>query len=185
MNKLPYFFTLIVLLASLLGAPAAQAQERRGWSPQAKGAVIGGGSGAILGAIINKRNRAVGGIVGGVAGAGVGYAIGKHTDNKRKERARIAAANRAEAIREANYRTALRRSEDRRLDDRRETLVSTRTQTTVVPANSLVAPAPGAPQPAMNTSATPAASNAAYLPNETYGDATKPYGATEVRHKSW
>lgn len=175
MNKLPYFFSLIVLLSTVLGTSSAQAQERGGWSPQAKGAVIGGGSGAILGAVINKRNRVVGGVVGGVAGAGVGYAIGKHTDNKRKERARVAAANRAAAYREAEYRRALARR------DSRSTVVSTRTQTALVPTNSLVAP--NAAMPTNN--AAPVGTNPAYLPNDTYGDASKPYSTSEYRRKSW
>ncbi|WP_046244740.1 YMGG-like glycine zipper-containing protein [Hymenobacter terrenus] len=170
MNKLPYIFSLIVLLSTMLTATPSQAQERRGWSPQAKGAVIGGGSGAILGAVINKRNRAVGGVVGGVVGAGAGYAIGKHTDNKRKEAARIAAANRAAAAREAEYRRALARRE----------AVAAKTQAAAVPANSLAAS-----NAMVSGSAQPAISNAAYLPNDSYGDASKPYSNSEYRHKSW
>ena len=171
MNKLPYIFSLMLLLASALGSPAARAQDNRGWSPQAKGAVIGGLGGAAAGAIINKRNRAVGGVVGGVAGGAIGYGVGKHVDNKRKERARIAAANRAAAYRDAEYRNSIRRSEARR------TAVVSRNRAGAVPANSLVASA-------VAPVAAPAG-NAAYLPNEAYGDASKPYGNTEVRHKSW
>jgi predicted small secreted protein len=58
------------------------AYRKKGWSSAAKGAVIGGVAGAAGGAIINKRNRAVGGIVGGILGAGVGYGIGRGIDNK-------------------------------------------------------------------------------------------------------
>jgi hypothetical protein len=58
------------------------AYRKRGWSSAAKGAVIGGVAGAAGGAIINKRNRTVGGIVGGILGAGVGYGIGRGIDNK-------------------------------------------------------------------------------------------------------
>ena len=65
MNKLPYLFSLLVLLSTTFHASPSLAQDRKGWGPQAKGAVIRGGSGAILGAVINKRNRAVGGVVGG------------------------------------------------------------------------------------------------------------------------
>ncbi len=169
MNKLPYFFSLIILLSTAFGSTSAQAQ----WSPQAKGAVIGGGSGAILGAVINKRNRAVGGVVGGVVGGAAGYGIGKHVDNKRKERARIAAANRATAAREAEYRRELARS--------RQTVVTTRTQTAGVPANSLTASNAGA----QGAVAPPAATNAAYLPNTSNGDASQPYSREEYRRKSW
>jgi len=170
MKKLPYILSLIVLLSTVFGSTSAQAQ----WSPQAKGAVIGGGSGAILGAVINKRNRAVGGVVGGVVGAGAGYAIGKHIDNKRKQRARIAEANRVAAIREAEYRNALARR------NTRETVI-TRTQTSGAPANSLVASSAAmAPAPAV-----PVGTNAAYLPNNAYGNSSNPYATSEYRRKSW
>lgn len=56
--------------------------RKKGWSSAAKGAVIGGVAGAAGGAIINKRNRAVGGVVGGILGAGVGYGIGRGIDKR-------------------------------------------------------------------------------------------------------
>jgi phage tail tape-measure protein len=161
MNKLPYIFSLIVLLNTAFGAAPARAQ----WSPQAKGAVIGAGSGAVLGAVINKRNRAVGGVVGGVVGGAAGYGIGKHVDNKRKERARIAAANRAVAARDAEYRRSL-----------------ARTQRPAAPTNSLAASAAGANAPGNQV---PAASNGTYLPNEAYGNSSNPYATSEYRRKSW
>lgn len=176
MNKLPYFFALIVLLSTVFGSRSAQAQ----WSPQAKGAVIGGLGGAAAGVLINKRNRAVGGVVGGVAGGAIGYGVGKHIDNKRKERARIA-ANRAAAIREQEYRNSLRRSESRR-----ETLVASRTQTAAVPVNSLTAStASMAPGLQLNAQPASAASGAAYLPNNAYGNPSNPYSTSEYRRKSW
>jgi len=185
MNKLPYFFSLILLLNLAFSTPSAQAQERRGWSPQAKGAAIGGAAGILGGALINKRNRVVGGAIGGVAGAGVGYAIGKHTDNKRKERARIAAANRAvaarEAARDAEYRNALRRSAEH--NNSREALVASRTQTTAVPYNGLAASQAGAVT--AQGVAMPVVSNAAYLPNTAYGNPSNPYSTSEYRRKSW
>src|SRR5687767_6689163 len=51
--------------------------EKKGWSKAAKGAVIGGATGAAAGAVLHKKNRVVGGVVGAAAGAGVGYGIGK------------------------------------------------------------------------------------------------------------
>lgn len=170
MNKLPYIFSFLVLLSTVFGTSTAQAQ----WSPQAKGAVIGAGSGAVLGAVINKRNRAVGGVVGGVAGGAIGYGVGKHIDNKRKEKARIAAANRAAAARDAQYRRELARR------DSRSTVVATRTTAAQVPVNSLTASTVG-----MQGAAQPMTTNAAYLPNPSYGDASKPYSTEEVRRKSW
>ena len=174
MNKLPYIFSLIVLLSTVFGSAPAQAQ----WSPQAKGAVIGGLGGAAAGALINKRNRVVGGVVGGVAGGAIGYGVGKHIDNKRKQRAAAAAERRAVAAREANYRRELA------LARNRQTNTNTRTtQTALVPANGLTSSNAmvGGMQPAV----MPAASNAAYLPNDSYGDASKPYSSDQVRRKSW
>ncbi len=69
---------------------AAYPQKDKGWSDAAKGTAIGGGAGAILGAIVSKNNRGAGAIIGGVVGAGGGYAIGRAQDRKsgRVERAR-------------------------------------------------------------------------------------------------
>lgn len=60
----------------------AKTTEKKGWSRKAKGAVIGGGGGAVLGAVINKKNRVVGGAIGGALGAGIGYVIGNELDRK-------------------------------------------------------------------------------------------------------
>ena len=175
MKKLPFVLSLIMLLSAMIGAPSVQAQDRKGWSPQAKGAVIGGLGGAAAGAIINKRNRPVGGVIGGVAGGAIGYGVGKHIDNKQKERARIAAANRAAANREAGYRRAIARANANKA-------TTTRTQTTAVPVNSLVASSAAYNAQGMPV---PVASGAAYLPNEAYGDPSHPYSTSEYRRKSW
>lgn len=60
----------------------AQQPQKKGWSSKAKGAVIGGVAGAAAGAIINKRQRVVGGVVGSVLGAGAGLGIGAILDKK-------------------------------------------------------------------------------------------------------
>jgi hypothetical protein len=52
------------------------------WSHRTKGAVIGAGSGAILGAVIVKKNRPLGAVIGGVIGGGIGYGKGKSMDKK-------------------------------------------------------------------------------------------------------
>ncbi|SMB88464.1 17 kDa surface antigen [Hymenobacter roseosalivarius DSM 11622] len=182
MKKLSYITTLILLLTLTFGS-SAQAQERKPWSPQAKGAVIGGVGGAAAGAIINKRNRPVGGVVGGVAGAGVGYAIGKRTDNRRKEAARVAAANRAAANRAAASRaehTALARRVE--TAEKKATVAKTQQQQYPMMANGFAATAP---MMLVGTDGAPMASNAAYLPNDSYGDRNTPYPSSEVRRKSW
>jgi hypothetical protein len=63
-------------------APATETTEKKKWSGTAKGAVIGGVTGAAAGAVINKKNRAVGAVVGGVIGAGTGAVIGKQAEKK-------------------------------------------------------------------------------------------------------
>ena len=57
--------------------------KKKGWSRKAKGAAIGGGAGAILGAVVNKKSRVKGGIFGGLLGAGLGYVIGNEMDRKK------------------------------------------------------------------------------------------------------
>lgn len=61
-----------------------QAQEytkvKHGMSRRGKGALIGGGAGAVAGGLIG---HGVGGaLIGGAAGAGAGYLIGRHKDKK-------------------------------------------------------------------------------------------------------
>jgi hypothetical protein len=58
------------------------AKSKKGWSKAAKYAAIGGGSGIVLGAVINKRNRVAGGAIGGVLGGGLGYVLGRAKDKK-------------------------------------------------------------------------------------------------------
>jgi hypothetical protein len=60
----------------------AKVVKKQGWSKAAKGAVIGGGTGAVLGVVLNKKNRVAGGIIGGILGGGLGYGIGRHQDKK-------------------------------------------------------------------------------------------------------
>lgn len=60
----------------------AKVEKKEGWSKAAKGAVIGGVTGAAGGAIINKKNRVVGAVIGGVIGAAGGYGIGRTMDKK-------------------------------------------------------------------------------------------------------
>lgn len=56
--------------------------EKKGMSKSAKYAIIGGTGGAVIGAVINKRNRVAGGVIGGVLGGGLGYGIGRRQDRK-------------------------------------------------------------------------------------------------------
>ncbi len=55
--------------------------RRRGWSKAAKGAVIGGASGAVVGAVVSKK-KGKGAIIGGALGALGGYVIGRGQDKR-------------------------------------------------------------------------------------------------------
>jgi hypothetical protein len=61
---------------------SAKTTTKKGWSKAAKATAIGAGTGAVLGAVINKKNRAVGAVIGGVLGGGGGYVIGRGMDKK-------------------------------------------------------------------------------------------------------
>lgn len=72
--------------AAAAPSAAAEPAKKKGMSKAAKGAIIGAGAGAVTGAIIAKKNRGLGAVVGGAAGAGVGYGVGRHMDNKDRNR---------------------------------------------------------------------------------------------------
>ena len=55
--------------------------EKKGWSKAAQGAVIGGATGAVGGAIISKH-KGTGAAIGAAAGAVGGYIIGNEKDKK-------------------------------------------------------------------------------------------------------
>lgn len=62
-------------------ASAQGAEKKDGWSKAAQGAVIGGATGAVGGAIISKKKGA-GAAVGAAVGAAGGYIIGREKDKK-------------------------------------------------------------------------------------------------------
>jgi hypothetical protein len=70
----------------ILGSVAAEAQgyyvtqTRPAWSQRATGAVVGAGSGAVVGAIVNRRDPMAGAAIGSVIGAGIGYLVGRSED---------------------------------------------------------------------------------------------------------
>lgn len=55
--------------------------QKKGWSKGAQGAVIGGATGAVGGAIISKK-KGTGAAIGAVVGAAGGYIIGHEKDKK-------------------------------------------------------------------------------------------------------
>jgi hypothetical protein len=56
--------------------------KKKGWSKSAKYAVIGTTGGAVMGALINKKNPVKGAIIGGVVLGGGGYVFGRSQDKK-------------------------------------------------------------------------------------------------------
>ncbi|GAB3997652.1 hypothetical protein GCM10028807_43230 [Spirosoma daeguense] len=180
------FAVLLVLTGFLIGF-STEVQAQRSWSPQAKGAVIGGVAGGAAGAIINKRNRAVGGLIGGAVGGAAGYAIGKHKDNKNKEAARIAAARAAAerervaaaAERERAVATAVER--ERALHAKANPSVRSVAAAQATPA---LAPATTSTVPTMLAASTNAVDNS-FLLNPTFGDHNTAYPSSEYRRKSW
>ncbi|MGV3539494.1 MAG: YMGG-like glycine zipper-containing protein [Rufibacter sp.] len=175
MKKVSLILSLVLMMAVVLSS-SVQAQEKKKWSPQAKGAVIGAGTGAAAGAIINKRNRAVGGVVGGVVGAAAGYGVGKIIDNKQKKRA---AAEQAEFERTVAANRAYAYSSSNRSAGSVKKSSPARAASTAVAAPAMMTGyTAGQPQiMSMN--------NLSFLPNEDYGDYSKPYSNTEYRRKSW
>ena len=61
---------------------APEADKQKGWSKGAQGAVIGGATGAVGGAIISKHNKGTGAAIGAAVGAASGYIIGHEKDKK-------------------------------------------------------------------------------------------------------
>lgn len=62
-------------------ANTTQSSKKKGWSKGAQGAVIGGATGAVGGAIISKH-KGTGAAIGAAVGAAGGYIIGHEKDKK-------------------------------------------------------------------------------------------------------
>lgn len=197
----------LVILLTFVFMNSVQAQEKRRWSPQAKGTAIGVGVGGAAGAILNKRNRVVGGLIGGAAGGAVGYGVGKGVDNRRKTNARIAAVEReaAENRREVaeNKREAAEARREAQLARQEAAVAADRPAVVTRPAAARVAAVQKAPVPAVAATGFGAAlaasafsaqdvsapyvsnGNALFLTNASYGDQATAYPTSEVRRKSW
>jgi len=63
------------------GSSTTTTTQKKGWSKAAQGAVIGGVTGAVGGAIISKK-KGTGAAVGAAVGAAGGYIIGRQKDKK-------------------------------------------------------------------------------------------------------
>ena len=86
MKKFFQILTLVFTLSTVCLYSQAQTTKtvhktKKGWSNKAKGAAIGGGAGAVTGALVS-HSKAKGAVIGGAVGAGAGYLIGRHKDKK-------------------------------------------------------------------------------------------------------
>lgn len=85
MKKTTLLFGLIFTF--FIGATNfSYAQEKKGMSSQAKGAIIGGGAGAVAGTIIGHNVK--GALIGGAIGAGGGYIVGNEARRKKEKKER-------------------------------------------------------------------------------------------------
>lgn len=79
--KFPRLVAAFLLMLFVLAGSAVQAQTpKKGWSNKAKGAAIGGGAGAVTGAVIGGGKGA---LIGGAAGVVGGGLIGRNKDKKK------------------------------------------------------------------------------------------------------
>ena len=80
MKSFSKFFVFLLAIVMLAGS-VAQAQDKpKGWSRKAKGAAIGGGSGAVVGGLLGGGKGALIGAGAGVVGGGL---IGRNQDKKK------------------------------------------------------------------------------------------------------
>ncbi|MBH8568656.1 hypothetical protein KB206_07180 [Microvirga sp. STS02] len=80
MKSLRVVFALFLMFFVLAGASVQAQTPKKGWSNKAKGAAIGGGAGAVTGAVIGGGKGA---LIGGAAGVIGGGLIGRNKDKKK------------------------------------------------------------------------------------------------------
>jgi uncharacterized protein YcfJ len=79
MKTFKMYFLLVFAFLMLAGSAAQAQTPKKTWSNKAKGAAVGGGAGAVTGAILGGGKGAV---IGGAAGAVGGGLIGRKKDKK-------------------------------------------------------------------------------------------------------
>ncbi|MDB5233905.1 MAG: hypothetical protein JWR44_898 [Hymenobacter sp.] len=80
MKTFKIYFLLLLTSLFLIGSNAQAQTPKKGWSNKAKGAAIGGGAGAVTGAVLGGGKGA---IIGGAAGVVGGGLIGRNKDKKK------------------------------------------------------------------------------------------------------
>ncbi|AMR30835.1 hypothetical protein A0256_05055 [Mucilaginibacter sp. PAMC 26640] len=100
MKKIIFALSLIICVFAV----NFNAQAQRRISPQAKGAIIGGAGGALLGGILGHNVQ--GALIGAAIGAGGGYIVGNEHQRAVQKRANIYQNGYAAAYRNSNYRSS-------------------------------------------------------------------------------
>jgi hypothetical protein len=98
MRKQLYLGAITVLLVTAMGCESLPGNKEQ------QGAVIGGASGAAVGAAVGGEHRVLGALIGGLLGAGGGYLIGANWDKIRNKDSE--GAERASAEAQRNPATA-------------------------------------------------------------------------------
>lgn len=80
MKSLRIVFALFLMFFVLAGSSVQAQTPKKGWSNKAKGAAIGGGAGAVTGAVLGGGKGA---LIGGAAGVVGGGLIGRNKDKKK------------------------------------------------------------------------------------------------------
>lgn len=73
-------FAFLLMFFVLAGTSVQAQTPKKGWSNKAKGAAVGGGAGAVTGAVIGGGKGA---LIGGAAGVVGGGLIGRNKDKKK------------------------------------------------------------------------------------------------------
>jgi Glycine zipper 2TM domain len=83
--------TQVTQTSENMESTTSQPAKKKGLSHTAKGAIVGAGTGAITGAIINHDDRVKGAAIGTIIGAGIGAGTGLIVDKSVKKKKKKAA----------------------------------------------------------------------------------------------
>jgi len=84
--------TQVTQTSGNMESTTSEPAKKKGLNHTAKGAIVGAGTGAITGAIINHNDRVKGAAIGTIIGAGIGAGTGLIVDKSVKKKKKKAAA---------------------------------------------------------------------------------------------
>lgn len=91
MKRFAVFFTSAVLATVTVGCATDEFGNRRPLNNTEMGALIGAGTGAVLGALVKKDKRAKGALIGAIGGGLAGGAVGTYMDSQKKDLEKVLA----------------------------------------------------------------------------------------------